>query len=619
MKSKKRVLIIVAIVLVIIIAIAGTVAGMVMTGRIAITSKQKLARGLTDLGSKISMTEIEEGLKEYEKLQETPFEAQTIIRANINKMELEDTDGMEEMIDEIKNVVNNTTITNTIQADLKNDIIKENLTLNLADIVKEISAEVEYNEDRLSLRSKELNENYITFTKSGVESDAQYIDIETVFEILESICQKETVILYLNEDEKSHFREYYEEIFTDYITEDIIIEQEATIVVEGKEQKCSNVNFTLNKNQIVELIGSYLDKLQSDEKGKEIITSKIRTIWAEFNKEILENVIKNLKSDLSDLDDTTSIKVSIYGTMFKTYGIDIEFNSDTKSKISVTLGDKTDELYIIQDGETLLKAVKTNNEVTITSSNDELSVILKINKEDVKGSVSLEINDLLDDTKFNVTLDTLQTAKTGNRTASTGNMQISITEGNNNIDITFNIDVSLRYPLDPIETETFTDSNSVNPIEDEEVELQEYLSEIMYNTSALMQDAMQNSRLVQMIVLYQYYLGNGGFKNIIPSESISSQTSTTFNNMFRNYIGTQKGTEIKKLLQTLVTNNIINDAHKVSISIEEGGNTLLNSTIDAQEITNALESNIDNDKEYTILVTSLDDQRFITGIQIKKV
>ena len=55
METKKKVLIIVAIVLIIIIALVGTVAGMVMTGKIAITTRQKIAKGFSDIENKISI------------------------------------------------------------------------------------------------------------------------------------------------------------------------------------------------------------------------------------------------------------------------------------------------------------------------------------------------------------------------------------------------------------------------------------------------------------------------------------------------------------------------------------------------------------------------------------
>lgn len=97
MRSKKKVLIIVAIVLIIVIALAGTVAGMIKTGKVAITNKQKVAKGLADITNSIKISQLEEDYKEYKKLRTMPFEAENIITANINQIELDNTTGVEEI------------------------------------------------------------------------------------------------------------------------------------------------------------------------------------------------------------------------------------------------------------------------------------------------------------------------------------------------------------------------------------------------------------------------------------------------------------------------------------------------------------------------------------------
>ena len=223
MKNKKKTLIIVAIVLVIIIALAGTVAGFILTGKVAVTSKQKLAKGISDLTSMMSMAELEKNSKEMEKMQTTPFELKNTITANINKMELDNSSEIKEILDEIQNVVKDTTITNTIQADFKNNIIKESLNINLADIVEEISADVEYNKDSLLLRSKELNEKYIKVNKSDLmNSTEEYSELLEVFELLEGICSNTNTNLYITEAEKAHFSENYKDIFSNYIKDDMI-------------------------------------------------------------------------------------------------------------------------------------------------------------------------------------------------------------------------------------------------------------------------------------------------------------------------------------------------------------------------------------------------------------
>ena len=47
------------------------VAGMIITGKIAITARQKIAKGFSDIENKISISELEEKSKDQEKLRQT--------------------------------------------------------------------------------------------------------------------------------------------------------------------------------------------------------------------------------------------------------------------------------------------------------------------------------------------------------------------------------------------------------------------------------------------------------------------------------------------------------------------------------------------------------------------
>lgn len=587
MKNKKKILIIVAIVLVIIIALAGTTLGMILTGKVAITSRQKLSRGLVELADKISTSEVEENSKEYEKLHTTPFEMKEVITADINKIELEDANGMEDLLNEIKNVVQDTTITNTLQADFKNNIIKDNLKINLGDVVEEISADVEYNNDTISLRSKELNEKYLSITKNDALLNNEYEDLLEVFELFENICKKETTSINLTDAEKAHFKENYKDIFSNYIADIIIKEEKTTILVDGENIECTDVNFTLDKNQIAELAGKYLSKLEEDKEGQNIIINKIQSVVNSFEEQDLIELIDDLKYELSHLEDEVSIKVSIYCTMFKTYGMNIKIDgmvdgTNTTVEMNTILG-------------------KSSDVITITFPIGDIS----IKKETDKTDMTLEVYAEEYDIEFKITLTSEIVAKTENSKTARSTMGLLLKEGENNIDITLNMDTSLIY-LSSIDT-TVQSSNSLNLIKDSD-RLQEYLNELMNNLTTIMQNSTQNSRLVQMI----YSLVNQS--SSMPGTV--QPTAKEFNSMFQDYTGNPSGSEIKSLLQTLATNNEINTMHRISVSIVENEVTILNPTTDSQEISASI-LNVRPSNQYTILVTSLDDAGYITGIQIK--
>mgnify|MGYP001153609543 CR=1 FL=1 len=607
MKSKKKILIVVAIVLIIIIALAGTVAGMVMTGKVAITTRQKLAKGFSDIGNKISTTDLEKNFKEQEKLYQTPFESETTITGKVNKIELSNSTGLEEILNEVENVVNNTKITNTLKADLKNNIINEKISVNMSDIVEEISADVEYNNDRISLKSKELNDKYITFTKNEVETNNQYADFAELFKMFEGICQKETAGIYLTESDKAYFARNYGGILSEYITDDMLKEEKASIILDGQTKQCDNINFTLDKNQIAEIVGKYLKKLEEDQEGKQIIISKIKSVVNTFEEENLQEIIDDLKYELMYLEEGTTMKVSLYCTMFKTYGFNIDFYSGENYILNLILGEKEDNLKISTTEGEILNAIISEDKMKIAITGEENTAIVEMKTNDTQKIITIEINDLQDNVKIAGTLTNEQITKTENENKSNNTIQIALQVEDNNIDITLNIDTNLRY-VNSIEKTEYTDTNSINIVTAEQSEIQQYITEIQNNTITLMQKATQNSKLIQEI----YTLMIGG-KKVQPQ----NQPVQEFNSMFKNYTGIQRGSAMKTLLQQIATSNSTNEIHKISVSIVEDGNPLLNVTKNVDEINSSINS-IKDEKEYEVLGTSVDAEGYITGIEIRQ-
>lgn len=504
--SKKKIMIILAIIIVLIIALAGATAAMIMTGHVAITSKQKLAKGLSDVGNMISISDLEENLKQYEKIKETPFEEETVISANVNDIELEDMSGAQMIVDEVKNTINNTKITNTVKADLKNNIINENLKLNLSNIIEEISADVDYNENVLSLRSKELNEKYINISKNDLESNYEYSDLIEIFDIIEEICKKSDVSIYFTEDEKMHFSETYGGIFLNSIKDNMITEESSIINVDDEQKECSKVTLTLNNKEIIELVEQYLNKLEEDQVGKEILINKIKLFENDFDENDLLYFIKNIRNEIIHLNGDAILKISVYCSMLKTYEMDIELIK-LDDKISLIFGQNSQKLYIIENGEVLLNAVKTDELISISAKDDELSILLDMSEQEGVKVTSLLIEDLVDEISLEVLLKSEQVTKTDMEDVSKNTVEFSIKSDESTIDITFNIDSSMKF-VDSIDT-TPIDSNSISLVTATPEELQTYSEEVMNNAKVFVQKAAQNSKLVQMIyTLYANYLNS---------------------------------------------------------------------------------------------------------------
>ena len=100
-------------------------------------------------------------------------------------------------------------------------------------------------------------------------------------------------------------------------------------------------------------------------------------------------------------------------------------------------------------------------------------------------------------------------------------------------------------------------------------------------------------------------------------ETSQNQSAQTFNNMFRVYIGIRKGSEMKTLLNQVLTSNSLHKSHQVAVSIVEGENTLVNAITNPEEIKSAMDK-IGEDNEYQVLVTSVNEEGYVTGIEIRK-
>lgn len=609
MKSKKKLWIVLVIILVILIALAGTAAAAIMTGKVAITNKQKFTRGLLDVAERMSIPEVKEKLDEYKNMQQTPFKMETTVTGSINEMNIGNSIEMRELMDQINDIVKNAKITATVQADIKNKVIKENLKLNSLDTIEELSADLEYTKDRISLRSKELNEKYLTFTKSDVESSHEYKDLVEIFDIIDNSFENNS---YLTEDEKAHFEEYYKGILAKHITDDMIKENGASILVDGKTTKCSNITLTLTGQQISEIIKEYIDKFQEDEKGKEIIIKKINMYDKEFDVFQLSEMIEDMNNELRYFDRDINLKISIYATMFKTYGFEAElYNNFNNEKLSITLGNKAEQLFVVVDDEKVLNIARENNVTTVNLKIDDIDIVAKITKADKLKTIEVEAKDRYSHDEYLFTINCEEVIKTDIQNSSKNSINIVIVTEEGKIDVTFNVDSNLEY-ISSVEPTALVATNCVNPIR-EEYEAQMYLDQVQHNAFNMLIDSSRDSRLFQIL---SSIFSKGNILNGVNTEE--DLTSVEFNNMFRDYTGVKDGEAMKELLNVLATNNNKATKHKVIVSIVENDITVLKDVTNFQELITASLFNIDPTYQYIVFVTSVDSEGYIEAIEIKK-
>ncbi len=97
----------------------------------------------------------------------------------------------------------------------------------------------------------------------------------------------------------------------------------------------------------------------------------------------------------------------------------------------------------------------------------------------------------------------------------------------------------------------------------------------------------------------------------------TTQAVSTFNSNFTNYSGTQKGSAIKTLLQSLASSNGAQAGageHIIEVTFSEGG---LNGAEDADSILAAM-SKVVSSSKYTVTFGSDDSEGYVTSCEIEK-
>lgn len=103
-------------------------------------------------------------------------------------------------------------------------------------------------------------------------------------------------------------------------------------------------------------------------------------------------------------------------------------------------------------------------------------------------------------------------------------------------------------------------------------------------------------------------------------DQTTSQAVTTFNTTFTAYQGTQKGSAIRSLLQTVSSNNATNTStseHIINVIINSSKGESLASTNNSTELLQAA-ANIVSSAKYKVVMSAVDSEGYITEITITR-
>ena len=442
-KSKKG--LIIAIVIILILAVAGGACWYFFFNKdtkLQMSEESKVSNAASKVSSKLS--EITESYTKSEprkiskNLAEKPFKTNVTVTGSVNNFNITGVDNSS--VEEIKQVING-----GATGELQGDIREGNLFGKLTAAGKEIGELVlDNNVVAVKVPSKE---KYYALFKDSLASSEQYSELAEIFEISKYLTADSMNLekYSFSEDDKKHFTDTYGNIFKDSINKDNIKKESAEVTVDGKTEKCDKITYTLNNEDIKNLLKKYVETIKNDTEGQDIVLNKYLDIAEEMkvfetfeqmgipgmSKDSVKSEIKNEMAsffeDMNEAIDEISvdkIEVVVYATNTTTYKIEAEIYVGTNSvKVIVELRDKGINVAInyqgieiafdLEDGDEGLKATikiagmeiikatykKGNNEETVTIKADLTALVGETANAEVtvKETVNEDTETKLDD------------------------------------------------------------------------------------------------------------------------------------------------------------------------------------------------------------------------------
>lgn len=415
-KGSKKGLVI-AIVIILILAVAGGVCWYFFFNKdtkLQMSEESKVSNAANKVSSKLE--EITEGYTKSEprkiskNLAEKPFKTNVTVTGSINDFTMTGVDSSS--VEAIKQAIAGKELTGEIQGNIKEGKLFGKLTAAGQEI-----GNLVFNNNVAAVKVPSQEKYYALF-KDSLASSAQYSELAEIFEMSKYLTADSMNLekYSFSENDKKHFTDNYGNIFKDSINKDNIKKESAEVTVDGKTEKCDKITYTLNNEDIKNLLKKYVETIKNDTEGQDIVLNKFLDIAEEMklfdmlaqngvtgmSKDSIKSMVKNympqiLESLNEAIDEITieKVEVVVYATNTTTYKVEAGIYQGTNSmKLIAELRDKGMNVVVnymdkevvkfdLEDGNEGLKATiefsgakieaaykKGNNEETITIKAD---------------------------------------------------------------------------------------------------------------------------------------------------------------------------------------------------------------------------------------------------------
>lgn len=394
-KGSKKGLII-AIVIVLILALAGGLYYyffMNDSTKLQLSNKDKITSALSKVEAKVD--EITEGYKNVKErkiaknLATKPFKNTSTLTAQINELDVEGIEASDVAM--AKQLVSGQSITIEEQGNLSEGKVYAKLTA----LGQEIGNLV-LNNNVIGVQVPLLEQKYYAISKDSLSS-SKYSKLAEIFNNLNATSENQVNLdnFKLSDSEEKHFKDTYGKVFKQYVTDERITTESAEITVDGKNQKCDKVTYTLDNAAIKSLLKEYATTVKNDTEGQNIVINKVLNIAEEFKVLELAGMTKEqlktqatsmiptmLDSLIEGIDEITleKLEIVVYATNTTTYKIEAGIYEGTNAaKIVAELREKGMKISLQEQSQNLMV-------FDVEDGNDGLKA--SIEAEDVKLEIS---------------------------------------------------------------------------------------------------------------------------------------------------------------------------------------------------------------------------------------
>ena len=284
-KKKKVIIGVVAVLLVAII----TVVVLALTGVINfnLSDKAKADAGISKVSEVITgtvndleteLTEAGLDAKALSNLSPEEVEAAVNVSLDIKELTIDGLEDEQDLVDDVVALLNDV----KLNASLKGtEDGKLNVKIGGEIAEAPISAEVTYDGEVVGMRAEELNEKWIGLdAQTVIDAMSEEFSEEDLAE-LEAMADEFVAFaedFVLTEEEIEHFKSTYSKTLTEYLLFLEIKPEKDEVSVGGTNKKCTKTTITLDEDDIKDLLITYIEKVENDEKGQEIVKEKIKLL-----------------------------------------------------------------------------------------------------------------------------------------------------------------------------------------------------------------------------------------------------------------------------------------------------------------------------------------------------